>query len=752
MPVEFLSQEQEKSYGRYTGEPTTEQLGAYFFLDDADRRMIQRRRADHNRLGFGVQLATARFLGTLLPDPTDVPLGVADYVAMQLDISDSSCLSRYLRRAATHREDAAEIRGVYGYKNFGAHPEHFRFLRWLYARAWLSAERPSVLFDLATAWLAEQKVLLPGVTVLARLVARVRQQAAWRLWQKLDAAATDDQRERLESLLVVPEGQRRTGLDRLRRAPVRVSAPEMESALKRYAEVRDLGTGSLDLSGVPPARVRELGRHAASAWSPTIARMPGDRRTATLVAFARTFEATTLDDALDLLDVLLNDLLSRVAHQGDKERLGSIRQLDAAARKLLQACAVLLDREHDAAGVRRAVFERVPEDELRRAVDEVGELTRDPEDRYQEKLMSRYPAIRRFLPALLSEVEFRGVSAASGANEVLEALEFLRGIEGKRRPDMSAAPLAVVDRSWKRHVVGEDGDVSRRGFTFCTLEALQDALKRRDIFVEPSERWANPRAKLLAEAEWEYTRAQVCRGLGRSVEPHEELELLAERLDDAYRQVAENLPDNAALRVESRWQGRSRKEVLVLEPPERQDEPGSLTRLRGRVEELLPRADLPEVLLEIQQATGFANEFTHVSEGGTRVEDLATSVCAVLISEACNVGIEPLARADVPALTRGRLLWVKQNYLREETIARANERLVEAQSTIPLAQRWGGGEVASADGLRFVVPIKTINAGPNPKYFGRQRGITYFNFTSDQFTGPNRATSQGAESIPLREH
>jgi TnpA family transposase len=45
-----------------------------------------------------------------------------------------------------------------------------------------------------------------------------------------------------------------------------------------------------------------------------------------------------------------------------------------------------------------------------------------------------------------------------------------------------------------------------------------------------------------------------------------------------------------------------------------------------------------------------------------------------------------------------------------------------------------GGEVASADGLRFVVPIRP-NAGPNLKYYGAHRGVTYYNFSSDQCTG-----------------
>jgi TnpA family transposase len=78
---------------------------------------------------------------------------------------------------------------------------------------------------------------------------------------------------------------------------------------------------------------------------------------------------------------------------------------------------------------------------------------------------------------------------------------------------------------------------------------------------------------------------------------------------------------------------------------------------------------------------------------------------------------------------------VQQNYIRADTLTQANAKLVDTQSTITLAQEWGGGEVASADGLRFVVPIRTLNAGPNRKYYGAHRGVTYYNFSSDQFMG-----------------
>ncbi len=111
------------------------------------------------------------------------------------------------------------------------------------------------------------------------------------------------------------------------------------------------------------------------------------------------------------------------------------------------------------------------------------------------------------------------------------------------------------------------------------------------------------------------------------------------------------------------------------------------------------------------------------------------SICAVLLAEACNIGLEPLVRQNIPALTRHRLNWVQQSYIRTETLTAANARLVDHQTKIPLAKIWGGGEVASADGLRFVTPVKTINAGPNRKYFNSGRGITWYNFLSDQYAG-----------------
>src|SRR5664279_321455 len=66
MPVECLSDEQVAAYGRFTGELPAVEVGRFFYLDDADRNVIARRRAELHRLGFAVQLGTVRAVGRSL--------------------------------------------------------------------------------------------------------------------------------------------------------------------------------------------------------------------------------------------------------------------------------------------------------------------------------------------------------------------------------------------------------------------------------------------------------------------------------------------------------------------------------------------------------------------------------------------------------------------------------------------------------------------------------------------------------------
>lgn len=241
MPVEFLTETQKKEYGRFAGELSSVELTRYFHLDDPDRVLIDKRRGDHNRLGMALQIGTVRFLGTFLANPIDVPDEVKIFVSQQLNIKNTASLSRYMEREATRLEHTTTIRQHYGYLDFNDPPWRFRLSRWLYARAWLTSERPSLMFDFATNWLIRNKILLPGATTLTRLIAQIRNRASQRTWQRLSALPSETQKEMLLALFEVPEGKHTSRFDQLRQSPTRVSSPSLLSALDRYEELSALG-------------------------------------------------------------------------------------------------------------------------------------------------------------------------------------------------------------------------------------------------------------------------------------------------------------------------------------------------------------------------------------------------------------------------------------------------------------------------------------------------------------------------------
>ena len=160
MPVEFLSDEEAASYGRFSGPPSRAELERAFFLDDADKALIARRRGNHNRLGFSLQVTTVRSLGLFLADPLDVPNVVLEYLAGQLGIADPSCVKRYTERRTTRFEHAEEIKAVLGLRDFADADRELT--GWVDARAWTTGDGPKAIFTDAVAWLLERNVLLPG--------------------------------------------------------------------------------------------------------------------------------------------------------------------------------------------------------------------------------------------------------------------------------------------------------------------------------------------------------------------------------------------------------------------------------------------------------------------------------------------------------------------------------------------------------------------------------------------------------------
>ncbi|MER5322946.1 DUF4158 domain-containing protein [Streptosporangium roseum] len=424
MPVEFLSDEQAVGFASFQGPPTRVQLEKYFFLDDADREVIDSKRRDHNRLGFAVQLGVVRFLRRFLPDPRQVPAEVVDYLAQQLGIANPSCIKLYGQRDGTARTHAGEIEQAGGWTDFAeVEPE---LARWIAARAFTTGEGPKALFDAAVAELRTRPVLMPGVHRLARLVAREREKATNRLWDTLHDLLNDEQRRVLAELVDVPAGARISTLERLRRPVVKASGPQMDKALERVGEIAALGGGAGGCVGDPaPADGRAVAlRHGRQGHVDRSARC---RAQARHVAGHRGTPDHPVGDALDLLDLLIaTRLLARAEQESSKEKLRTLPRVERASATLAEAVRVLIEATDDqidtATGevlapglasvdeVWAAIEAVVPRQQLTAALEAITKLTppadSDADEAWRAMLVGRFAMVRPFLPRLCEVIQF----------------------------------------------------------------------------------------------------------------------------------------------------------------------------------------------------------------------------------------------------------------------------------------------------------------------------------------------------------
>jgi TnpA family transposase len=740
----FLTAKQVAACGCFDGAPSGEELERFFFLDDEDRKLIAKRRGDGSRLGFALQLTTVRFLGRFLDDPLDVPSVVLDELAGQLGIADPSCVKTYVERSNTRWEHRREICGVDGWRDFGS--VRGELSRWIDHRAWTTGAGPKAIFDGVIVWLRQRQVLLPAVKELERLVSRVVREAHARLWSTLAELLSAQQARLLLDLLEVAEDRRFSALEVLRRGPVDRTGKALVAALNRVARVAGIGLGEVDLGVVPQRRVVELARRGMTSNATDLRRtMPYSKRLATLLATVVYLEAKATDDALELFDVIMtSELLARAERQSNADKLSRYARLGRDASRLASAVSVLLEaREWDATVTIDVLWDAIENvashAQLLVSVANIHQILppdADPDGEWRSALMSRYPLVRKFLRVLAETIEFGATTDAAPVLDAVKALPALLEVgPTKRIPagflDARKVAIEVVTPGWRELVLrrGRPPEtVDRVAYVFCVLDQFHQRLRRRDIFAAASSRWADPRAQLLSGQAWESVRESLMDSLQLPEDPDALLTQCAAELDAMWRHMAARAQDGD---ITVDGNGRVHAAALRAIP-----EPPTLIELRRRCKAMMPRVDIGELILEVMGwHPQFTAAYTHVSGGARISEDLDITLAAVLTAQSLNVGWGPVVTPGVEALTRSRIGHVYQNYVRAENHARANATLIAGQAGIATAETWGGGLVAAVDGTRFVVPVRSIDARPNPKYFGRKKGTTLLNMINDQGVG-----------------
>jgi TnpA family transposase len=719
----------------------------HYTLSAEDVELVGRRYGPANRLGLAAQIALMRHPGFGLQPEIGLPDVILQYLAAQLFV-DPSSFSAYGQRAQTRTDHADLVARYLGIRPFRR--GDLALALNLAAQAAEYTDRGEPIVRALMVGLKGERFILPSGDTLERAGlagrARARKAAAAAIVEGLSSAELT----RLDELVINNPDFGMTPLAWLRNFEEAPTAANINGLLERLRYVRGIGIHPVVGGAIPEFRFAQFVREGGVAPAFLLSDYSVNRRRATLTAAVIDLEARLADAAIQMFDRLIGGMFTR-ARRGRERRYQDSIQSVGQLMRLFGATITALDEAvqnggdpleliDEAVGWHRLVAAKAQVDALADLAGEDALVT----------ATERYATLRRLSPAFLDTFTFK---ASGTGTALIKAIDVIRDANTRKSRDLpDGVPLPFPNRQWKR-LITESGRIDRRRYEIAIMATLRDRLRAGDVWIEGTRNYQRFDAYLLGRRD----AAKVADVLPFDSNAASYLADRARNLDWRLRRFAKQLKTNKLEGVSLERDRLKLQQMPPVTPPEAE-------ALDRKLDTLLPRVRITELLLEVAERTGFLNAFRDLRSG--KEHDNPSTVLAAILADGTNLGLERMANAS-EGVSYAQLAWTHNWYLSPENYQAALAMIISAHHELPFARHWGAGTSSSSDGQFFRSGRSRSGAADVNAKYGAEPGVKIYSHLSDHFASfGSRIMSAtageapyvldglvlGAGNLPLHEH
>ena len=687
-----------------------------------DIKEILQRRRNHNRLGFAYQLAFVRLTNRFpLQQPMEFLPELLTYVGVQLGI-DAKFIQDYAQRQPTiveHRQAIIMYLRVRYFEEAG----NKSIADFLFDEA-CRLEQAGPLLILAKEFLREQSILCPSDDVLRRLVVKQRQAAREHIYKRITNLLAESITANLDGLLET-EGNRFTPLHILKQPSGRSSPAAVLRLTAKLERIQETGVLGVDLSWLNNNYQRSLARYAQQRSANRLKQLRKERRHAVLTCFLRQSYADTIDFLIEMHDKLMTSVHNRAENEIAKEMKRRRKEINRSLATFHTIGTVILDESVNDEQLRHILFQQIDKNMLAEQVGEVDKWLTDKHSHVFHQISQRYSYLRQFAPAFVGAIDLQNDTETE--SPVIKAVALLREMnaEGKRKLPEDA-PLGFMSKK-VRALVEKDGVISKRDWECALLAAIRDEIRVGNVAVQSSKRFGRFDRFFISNDQWAVQRDAFFKRADLPVKAEDVPAYLTERLNRAYDNFLDSLPENTYADVnENGWS-------LSTDAAEKLDEKTKekLKKLTAWLDENLRQIKLPELLIEVDNELHFTHPFLSPAQHKERDAESICHTIAAIIAHGCNIGPYTMARLT-DGVTYHQIKRVTDWQLSEEEAQRqALAQLVNAISHLDVTKHWGKGETSSSDGQRFRYKQKVLQQTWSPRF--QDYALEFYSFIADNY-------------------
>lgn len=328
----------------------------------------------------------------------------------------------------------------------------------------------------------------------------------------------------------------------------------------------------------------------------------------------------------------------------------------------------------------------------------------------------QHATVRKYAGAFLAAFTF---CSQRRHDPLLAAIATLISLyaEGRRvLPDR--VPVGHLTKS-ERGLIFEDGKPDRRLYEIATLTHLRDRLRSRDVWVEGSRSFRPIDEHLMPKPVFVALKEEGKLGLGVQNDG-------AAWLAEVRQMMDFNLKRLAWRARYGKLEGVRMENGTLIVTPLASYVPAAADILNAEITEMYPLVEVPDLLREVHEWTGFADQFTHVRTG-----DAPQNIAAVL-ADGTNLGSKRMAGAS-KGISAHQIGWMRSFHAPSETYRAAQACITDAHTRHPHARIWGNGTTASSDGQFFRASDRAARRSDINLHYGSEPGSKFYSGLSDQY-------------------
>lgn len=270
----------------------------------------------------------------------------------------------------------------------------------------------------------------------------------------------------------------------------------------------------------------------------------------------------------------------------------------------------------------------------------------------------QYGNVRKFAGAFLQAFTFHSRRRHDPLLAAIATLKMLYA-EGRRvLPDR--VPVGHLGAT-ERKLIFESGKPDRRLYEVATLAHLRDRLRSADIWVDGSRSFRPIDEHLMPKPAFLTMKEEGKLGLGVQGDGAAWLAEVRQTMDFNLKRLAYRVRNGKldGVRLEA---------GTLIVTPRASDIPAAADELNVEISEMYPLVEVPDLLREVHEWTGFADQFTHVRTGDTP-QNISAMLAGVL-ADGTNLGPKRMAGAS-KGISAHQIGWMRTFHARSEMLTHA---------------------------------------------------------------------------------